>query len=244
MIVILGQGDDLTLVAQDDHAHLAGDFAARLDRDIAADSGFVAAARLHDNGWREEDVQPTVDAAGGVHSFMTLDGERYAQVWERGIARARAIDPWVGLLVSLHGSRFLGGRPETAPLLAAQRTAQQEGAFGTAVDPTDLDASVAGPSDWIAALDGLSLMVCRQLAARMTLGTGDDHIDVWRHGGEVTIDPWPFRGGAFEVSVPARRLEGRRCADDVALAVAWRTATDTEVAATLRPATALAVAEP
>jgi hypothetical protein len=96
------------LIAQPDHAALAGDLAAhiasadfpRLDQDV------LQAIALHDEGWAEFDSAPKLSGTNRPLSFLELQPREYLRAWRGSIERAEQVGPIGGLLVSGHFSRL------------------------------------------------------------------------------------------------------------------------------------------
>lgn len=106
-MLISRRGNDLVLIEQNEHGRLAGDIAAHwgnaqfagpLRRESA-----LAAAAMHDEGWREADAQPLFNAAQArpLH-FLEIDMEDHVPLYGRGVDRVFEHDPYAGLLVSMH----------------------------------------------------------------------------------------------------------------------------------------------
>src|SRR5690625_3398015 len=167
MIVVSTDGS-LRLIEQEHHAHLTGALAARMPFAALDHAAFVAAARVHDNGWREADATPTVARAGRPHAASSAPDKTYEAVWRRGIDRAYRLDALVGMLVSLHGSRFFGPRTSAGMRSLAKETERrhvellQQLGYGRFDD--QLPEDVRQASDRIAFLDAVSLMMCGTLA--------------------------------------------------------------------------------
>lgn len=91
------------LITQPDHAALAGRIMERW-RPLAEEprrGSILLAVAEHDNGWREPDADPTLDADGRIADFVHAAREIRQGVWPRGIARL-AYDPWAAALVAQH----------------------------------------------------------------------------------------------------------------------------------------------
>ena len=114
-MIVLARDGRLGLVRQLDHAALAGRFAERWgngDFEAPEPRAAVAlAAARHDEGWRESDDALRYDEAR-ARPLSFLDGtlDDYVRLYARGIARIAEIDPYAGLLVSMHGSGNVCGR--------------------------------------------------------------------------------------------------------------------------------------
>lgn len=214
----------LLLVDQDDHAHLAGELAAALADGLPAPRGaLVAAARVHDNGWREADAAPTLDVESGrPHAYTDVPDDVYLDVWRRGIDRAVALDPYVGLLVSLHGLRFFSRR--TRPPMqefVAQRRAQQDELLAqlgaTGASWRELPDDVRAHHEWLRWLDSLSLFLLGDWGDELELTAAARRHRVRRVDEQtVAMEPFPF-AAPLEFRVPALRLPRRRCESEAAL---------------------------
>jgi hypothetical protein len=114
-VIVLHRHDQLLLVKQLDHAALAGHFAeawggADFEPPEPRSSVVLAAAR-HDEGWRESDDELRYDPARQA-PLDFLDGaiEDYVVLYARGIQRIAELDPYAGVLVSMHGTGNVCGR--------------------------------------------------------------------------------------------------------------------------------------
>jgi hypothetical protein len=239
-MIVTPEGDGLVVFAQEAHAHLAGELALWLPGGEGERSAFVAAARLHDNGWREAEVAPTVDAEGRPHTFHAVPPDVYVGVWRRGIGRAAAVDPLVGLLVGLHGARFFGGsaHPEVRALHEEERARQNRvlGELGLGGTWRDLPPAVRSASDWIRFLDLLSLMVCGALDDVVPFEVGGTAVRIVRAGDTLTIDPWPFTGPGRSVSINGRHLASASFPSAEALRAALASAPTATWTRSLQPA--------
>lgn len=209
-MIVVPLPDHLRLVEQDHHAHLTGDLAALMPPGDLDHAAFVAAARVHDNGWREHDAAPTLDGSGLPHTFSSVDDGAYEAIWRRGIDRAVDLDPLIGLLVSLHGARFFGPRTSQGMrALAADSHRRQTDLLhrlGFDGGADDLPAPVRQASDRIAFADTLSLLLCGALPDRLTAAMDGVEHRLTRTGATVTVQPWPFHSQATTLRVPIRKL--------------------------------------
>jgi hypothetical protein len=210
-MIVSEDGDELVLITQEDHAHLTGDLAAALPVPVPMRAAFVAAARIHDNGWREADAAPTVDDDGRPHGFSDVPDEVYEDLWRRGIDRAAAVDPLVGLFVGLHGARFFETRDSTGMQRLVEDERRRQDAvlqeLGLGGRPDALPENVAEVSAWIAMLDALSLLLCgAPLPGRLTPTVAGIEYALVRDGMTVTMDPWPYEDVPLHLGVTARRL--------------------------------------
>lgn len=114
------------LIAQPDHAALAGDLAAQLRSPLmpALDPGIVRAIALHDSGWarldggergtaRDLEVSlrdPKLDSAGRPLSFLEMSVEEFVGAWTESIENAAKVGPAGGIIVSRHFCRLAHSR--------------------------------------------------------------------------------------------------------------------------------------
>jgi uncharacterized protein DUF3891 len=228
-VIVVPDGGDLVVFTQEAHAHLAGELAARLPARWEA-SALVAAARVHDNGWREADRHPTIDEDGRPHTFYRVPPDVYVTIWRRGIDRAAAVDPLVGLLVGLHGARFFGSNPHAqVRTLHDEERARQDrvlAELGLGSSWRDLPAPLQSASDWIAFVDQLSLMICGAFDSASVQIDGVGYRAVL-DAGAIILDPWPFTDAGGPISITAHRLRqaSYRSADALCDALARSPAT-------------------
>lgn len=99
-------GDEFWLITQRDHARLSAQLAQHI-----GNRGFsrpckgektIAAVAAHDDGWPDHDDQPTLNDAAQPLDVFESPRAITNQVWLESSTRAMAIDPYVGLLVTLH----------------------------------------------------------------------------------------------------------------------------------------------
>ncbi len=229
-MIVTTDGDELVLIEQEHHAHLTGDLAALVPRGRGNHAAFLAAARVHDNGWREADQAPTLDADGWPRTFTTVADDTYEAVWRRGIARAADVDAMVGLLVGLHGARFFGGRssPGMRALDDSERARQNRvlADLGLGGSWQDLPEEVDEPSQRIAMLDALSLMLCGAIGRAISPSVGEQAYTLTPTPAAsglatVAVRPWPFDNPEPSLCVRARRVPRRSFASDEDLQAAF-----------------------
>jgi len=112
--MIVRRGDSVVhLITQPDHAALARRIMEHWTP-LSAEprrASILLAIGEHDNGWRELDAQPTIDANGQIVDFVSAPAAPKQAVWPRGVARLAA-DPLAAALVAHHAvtvyDRFRG----------------------------------------------------------------------------------------------------------------------------------------
>lgn len=235
MIVADDDGSWL-LVTQNDHAALAADLlacwlalATAPRRDL-----LLRATRLHDNGWRETDSAPRIDARGHPQDFLAIPPAARRRLWERGMDRYRDSDPACALLIVEHALWLHRGRAGDRELDELVRGAEDRRA--------DLAEVVEGSSGlvaelypWLRLADDLSLRACWGREETFALdapgGGGDDPVQTLRgrlrRSGcsnlwNVALSPFPY-AGTTTLRVPCRRLRCRSFASDTDLATSLAT---------------------
>jgi hypothetical protein len=100
------EGADYLLIAQHDHALIAGELASHVGNDRFAPPNpyepVVAGVRLHDCGWPTHDDFPTINVDGAPLDVFESTSEIAIKAWTASAERAAAKDPYAGLLTSLH----------------------------------------------------------------------------------------------------------------------------------------------
>jgi hypothetical protein len=251
-MIVRPDGNDWLLIRQPDHALLAGELAAQWGNERFAPpeprEPALRAITSHDNGWEEWEAQPRVDPATGIpYAFLNMPVESFLLIWRRGVRRAMAETPYVGLLVGAHGRRLVEGRlargedpPPVRHDLAefvAEVRAAQERAKGELAWDAAAEAQLGANDALLKLCDALSLLFCCGPLVPQTYSDAPGPSPEARSGLRVgPIDgrtlgfaPYPFRAPGVEVSVRARRVPQRRY-DDTLLrqtlaSASWETLT-------------------
>ena len=124
-MIVQEQGDDLILIRQTDHAVLSGFFAREWGNELFRRpepfESLQLAAREHDNGWHEWELQPQIDPKTRLpYSFMSLPTDAHMELYQRGIERVVKTDRYAGLLVSMHASGLYDRARATIPGFSAK----------------------------------------------------------------------------------------------------------------------------
>jgi hypothetical protein len=222
------------LIRQFDHAQHAGQLAEAWSQGPFGPlhPGLIAAARLHDIGWRGWDERPTVDPeTGGPANFPRVADTHHSGFYEAGIREVAEHDPYAGYLVSLHASGIYGGRfgwsgleqvawpsiGEAGQRFLGGQVDYRRGLLPAVQDRYPEVAEFA--TTWnhymlLQTFDYLSLQCCLGVAsegcAPVPLGSQPGRLRVRRRSPwEIELDPFPFPGNRLEVPVPYRTLTGR-----------------------------------
>ncbi|MGQ0550874.1 MAG: DUF3891 family protein [Armatimonadota bacterium] len=244
-MIVRRHDGELILIRQLDHSALSGEFARhwgneRFERPAPLEPVALASAR-HDEGWRGPDDEPYFDPAqrGPLH-FRDITVPEHVVLYAKGVDRITALDPYAGLLVSMHGAGFYARRYGTFPVKMSKLTeevrevadafvAEQE-ALQAALkrhiwDPmqrrSEFERRLWTHYELLQVWDRLSLFVCLNDPSRPAedrLGpmpvTADGPVTELRvrttGDGVMMLDPYPFGVAALEARVTARAISDRR----------------------------------
>lgn len=196
----------------------------------------ATAAAQHDIAWMGWEASPTLDAATGrPHGFRQLGARLHAPMWAEGVRHATAgWGPWVGLLVSRHGTRIYSAyqdhaRMDPRDLAAAEAYLREQEAVRARLMAQlgATEAQLETGAALVAVTDALSLAACGGVgilgwpamapladggAVELTLAEGD---------GAIEVDPWPFATGEVRLAWHARRFApGTRWREEAAMRAA------------------------
>lgn len=246
-MIVQPRSDGLRLIRQHDHALAAGELAhAWTVASGALPFRLVAAVGLHDVAWRELDRRPSRDpATGRPHAFDGHPLEPKLRAYAAGIDEMEAIDPWIGLLGSLHYSSFLDDaaapgfleserrrRARLEQRLRERRTVGE--ADGPETGAADPSSRLRRDLGWLKFFDGLSLRLClsppgvpdRALPPWLERGeplespAGRRVAPRWRGEGRVDLERAPL-AGTVELELPVRDLPRRSYPGEAELRSAW-----------------------
>ncbi len=225
-------------VTQADHARFAADLLALFRVPELVDhrrrDALLRAVAGHDNGWWEADAAPRLAASGAsALDFRAFPADLRQEIWERGVERFAAEEPYVAALLAGHALR-LSRHWEKDASWASFRAALGARRDELLAAAGEFAAAVAADDRWLALADALSLAVCAgepavvdlpgwRLAFRAAEGGGHgDPAEGGADGLAVALDPFPFAGAtAFELS--CRWLPGENLDSAAALGVALAT---------------------
>jgi hypothetical protein len=212
----------------------------------------ATACAQHDVAWLGWEAAPTLDpATGRPHAFRMVGARDHAPMWAEGVRRATAAwGPWVGLLISLHGSRIYSAYNDRHRTEPTDREATEAYRREQSAVQADLqarvgatDAQVAAASALVAVTDALSLAACGGIA---TLGGAGEApmadgspvpLRLEESDGVMVVDPWPFVAPEVRLSWTARRFRpGTRWTDQARMRADLAAAPVEQVAARLVPA--------
>src|SRR5262249_51963104 len=223
---------DLLLIAQVDHAALAGRIMAawRVDgfpgRPTRA--RVLEATSRHDLGWQIVDAAPSVDPETGTpYEFVNAPLDVRQGVWVRALEQLAPQDSYVAALVAQHAlavyRRFASTPGWEAFFPGIERRRDDLlAAHGMSLDTLLTDYVFVGMGDlWSLVFcsgwqepyvrDGYRAMLHDSTIPRERADAGVVH------GGRLEITPDPFEGAALPLDVPAWRVPARRYTSDADL---------------------------
>jgi hypothetical protein len=209
------------LVAQLDHAVLAGDLAARLDFHSVPSLSpeIVRAIGLHDEGWAKLDaaaIDRCLRGNGPPQSFLEIEPAEFLIAWAGSIEAGESCGPLGGLIVSGHFQRLAGVRLESRQDSAAdtERLKQflegerrRERILRQRTAATDSEVSVL--TDVLQFCDLVSLYLCSgsREAVAFPQRFGDTTVTARVDGDVYQFSPAVFAAGT-SLGVSARRYPG------------------------------------
>jgi hypothetical protein len=265
-VIVREDGDRLVIVRQADHARLSGRIAAawgrspwEAPRPLPA---VTVGARVHDDAWLMWDDAPEV-RDGRPLGFHEVDRVKTVSMYSAGVTAAVALDPYAGLLTSLHYSGFFtshwGWQPFSTPdrfpepqsmalrlFLQDERQRQDVLRRGLNLGRDD-EAVLEANYKWLQLWDRISLDICRQSReAPWALDYPDVPV---RYDGPETValkfamvtpgtyvlNPYPLLPRAFRVAIPAVTLRAGFSSREEFLE-AWRGAREDTMTATIEGA--------
>lgn len=208
-MIIVRQGPELRLVTQGDHAHLAAEllglckFPELLDSPRRED--VLRAVLEHDNGWREVDAAPPLDAESGrPYSFRTVPDEIRRQLWARGCERYRDTDPLAAILVVEHALQLHKRWREASDWSDWWKELDEMKA--DLLDELDhREEGLAESYRWLQFADSCSLALCEERPDSFSVaGTRVRVLD-----DSLVLDPFPLVG-TTSFKLRCRRIPDRR----------------------------------
>lgn len=209
-MIVRPAGPSQLLITQPNHAALAArimhQWCAGGFPDARRRSSILLAIEEHDNGWREVDTAPVLDAeTGRILDFINAPEPIRRAVWPRGVERL-AETPYAAALVAQHAVHIYRrhrGDPPWAPFFSqmeALRDRHLRAAGPLALDDLLRDYAFLRIGDLV------SLTFCN--------GWSEQQLDDVRYairfdGTRLTITPDPFDGRQIVIEIAARELANR-----------------------------------
>jgi hypothetical protein len=107
-VIVAETPETYRLVTQPDHASLAGDLADRWGggsfETPTPRASVALSAHEHDAGWRAYDRRPRLGPEGAPRTFTEVPPAEWIDLYTAGIDAVADLNPYAGLLVSLHGA--------------------------------------------------------------------------------------------------------------------------------------------
>jgi hypothetical protein len=233
-MIVRRDGDDLLLVRQADHALLSGWLAAGWGappwQAPEPREPTIIGARLHDLAWTPFDEQLRLRPDGQPYAFFEVERSISTEFYLRGLDAVEAMEPYAGLLGSLHYSGFYAShwgwqhwaKPSqledvlerfVARELERQGRLRRQLGFG----PTE-ERRLACNYFWLQLWDRISLDICMFGFAGFTedyptvpVGYAPDAKTVRLHielsaGGVCRLDPYPLLLNPYRARIPCVRV--------------------------------------
>lgn len=266
-MILREEDGDLFLFRQADHALLSGALAAAWgappwDRPAPFES-VVVGARLHDISWTPFDEALPCRADGRPYGFTEVNRGISTRLYGRGLDAVEAIDPYAGLLNSLHYSGFYTSH------WGWRHWAPNSGLEGDEKEAVDrfVDAEkgrqrrlrdrlgIGKPEErqlmcnyfWLQLWDRVSLDVCRHGFAGRTdvypetpaaYAPGAPGVQLrlsLEPGGVCRLEPYPLVPGEWRSRVACVRIAGGVWNDPGGLSRAWIAGGAESIEVTFRP---------
>jgi Protein of unknown function (DUF3891) len=201
--------EDWWLVAQPDHAMIAGTLARKIDSPLfpPLDEDVIQAIALHDDGWAAFDS--TLHSQNGrPPSFLDAPVADFLQAWRGSIARAQEHSAIGGIIVSEHFFRIAQMRPVSGDTLLSEFLTEE------AARQLQLKREEARSALEIELLVDV-LQFCDLLSLYVCCGSRENiefpqrfqamAIRLHREGELCRMEPEIFAGG-MSLALPARRF--------------------------------------
>ncbi len=227
MIVRPAGDGTLLLITQPDHARLAAAIVSAWNAEAlvppALRTAVLFAIEQHDNGWREVDAAPAVNAeTGRPFDFMDTPPDVKQGIWPRGVRRLAADSPLAAALVSQHALALYAHRrddPGWRTFFSTVEDLRTELLRACGAETGPAREAFDRSYDLLYLGDVLSLVFCNRWK---------DPIDVRGYrvtlaeDGGLLVSPDPFGGASIRFAVPARSIPDRRYSstDDLRAALA------------------------
>ena len=233
-MIVRNQSDgSVVMITQNDHAKLAGLFAAHWGNARFAKpqpfTSAVRAAQYHDTGWFRYETDPSFDPATGTTPTYQQVPNDAAQLaaYQWAVDMLAGVDPYTGILVSKHRTGLWQSRynvmtspppgpprthnPDVKAFIERNETWQTGAASG--IDRQELAINYNLLQVW----DLMSLYICsNEHLKECTIepvpttyfdgGKGVTMKLVPSSQGRIAASPYPFDGPSLEVSVVFRQL--------------------------------------
>ena len=241
-MIVRPLGASADVVTQVDHAVLSGRLAEAWGGPavppLEPRESLIAAARLHDIGWRHWEAAPRLNPDNGrPANFLDVVIDEHLRLYRLGIDEVEAVDRHAGMLVAMHAAGIYTGRFGTQPALLLTRApavqslvdafvAEQQSRVRAAQDALGVsDDALWRAYVLLQVFDRLSLRLCGGDPAGsgpMEIALPDDGVlAVARdEDGAERLDPWPFATEALALEVPTRTIPLEGHGDDAALLAA------------------------
>ncbi len=245
------RSDHLFLIQQHHHALLSGTLASAwcgIPPEIAPlPFAVIFAIALHDLAWLDVDQTPLFDPQSGQpYPFTTYPLATKLAHYQKGIDHITRIDPYAGLLASLHYTTFKG--TEGLEPFQGQECRRQERLKQQLALTSEDEPRIKTDLHYLKLFDNFSLFICLtppsaseasqpswlQPAIFAKTPQGKRFNIVWQDDYHIMVDPFPFRE-VVQVTIPYHDLPATTFASAQALQTAWEQAAQSFWSVTLQP---------
>lgn len=163
-MIVREREHDFVMIRQHDHAHLSGEMAKHLKREFFQSETFlhdvIFAIYEHDRSWIALDDTPVWDdRRQAPFSFMNYPLLPKMALYKAGLDEIEAMNPYAGLLCSLHYSSFFMHATQAECLVFLQKERARQRSIKKRLQPIG-EETVEHHFRLLKLCDDLSLYVC------------------------------------------------------------------------------------
>ena len=266
-MIVREDAASLLLVRQSDHAMLSGWLAAAWGappwQPPEPYDSVVLGARLHDLAWSPFDEALPLRPDGRPYAFFEVARHISTRLYSRGLDAVESLDPYAGLLASLHYTGFFtshwgwqhwarpthleGEEKDAVDGFTAKEAARQGRLRERLGIGRDLDRQLMCAYLWLQLWDRISLDICRHgfgghaedypavpVSAQPDASSVRLHMEL-RPDGTCRLDPYPLTTHPYRARIPAVRLPLASLGDRQEVRRLWQTSGADSVGVTFRP---------
>ncbi|QAA80472.1 DUF3891 family protein [Aequorivita sp. H23M31] len=226
-MIVREENEKYILTRQNDHAHLSGEIARHFEHFFLADPHFkdcLFAIYEHDRSWILPDALPEWNAiTERPYDFIDYPIEEKLNYYRLGLAETEEMNPYAGLLCSMHYTSFI--KKETADPLSLeflQAENKRQNRLRTSLELSDGNL-LHKQFQLLQLCDNISLYLCLNRpgtnkdeehyffrkgfknSSGFSPNGKKDLIAYWPERDRINIEPYPFKD-PFEVSIDQKYL--------------------------------------
>jgi hypothetical protein len=216
-----------------------------------------SAILLHDVGWTEFGIAPSIDDLGRPLTFDRMPVNLHLEIWRRSVTRVAMHNRYAGLLVASHFAELADRKTtdllkkrdpaDARPVQAfrAEMERLQAGWIEALKVDTRYEIALSGPGREtnqrvLAVCDQISVVLCADLPLPFVVrAIGREGVHEELTVSEVgdrkfRISPWPLEGDRLKIHVEGRRLRTNLFESQSVFETAYRSAPSRRLAFTLQ----------